>query len=435
MLLRPSAGLLAIALAGATALATLAACRGSGISTSANHPPDGGAAAVAAAPAAAPAPPPGATTARPGAKRLPRIDVHTHIGPDGIARAVRLMDEWGIDGMVNLSGMYPGPPRHTLETQLAAAATATGASPSSPTPTSAWCARARRTTARPWPTSSAESKRSGAIGLKIPKGLGLGYPGARRRAPAARRRSRARSAVREGGRAGHAGRDPHRRSQGVLEAGHARERALGRAAGPPRVVVLRRAACRRGSSSTTRSSAAWRATRRRNFIAVHFGNDPEDPDNVARMLDRYPNFYHRHGGARARDRPPRRRAKMRRFFEKYQDRILFGTDTGIGAEPGRHDVRLERRRCRPRAPTRCASSPDLALLRDAGPQFESPTPIQGRWKIDGVGLPEPILRKVYFDNAVALLRWRPAAGRERRWTDDRPVGRRREEVAPHVQLD
>ena len=33
-----------------------------------------------------------------------RIDVHTHIGPDGIGRAVRLMDEWGIDGVVNLSG-------------------------------------------------------------------------------------------------------------------------------------------------------------------------------------------------------------------------------------------------------------------------------------------------------------------------------------------
>ena len=40
-------------------------------------------------------------------------------------------------------------------------------------------------------------------------------------------------------------------------------------------------------------------------------------------------------------------------------------------------------------------------------QFESPTPIQGRWKIDGVGLPESILRKIYFENAVRVLRWRP----------------------------
>src|SRR5262245_10593319 len=70
-----------------------------------------------------------AATARPAApapRRFKRIDVHTHIGPDGIARAVRLMNEWGIDGVVNLSGMYPGPPRGMLETQLAAAATGEG---------------------------------------------------------------------------------------------------------------------------------------------------------------------------------------------------------------------------------------------------------------------------------------------------------------------
>ena len=103
-------------------------------------------------PAAAPAP--AATTAAPPSKRFRRIDVHTHIGPDGIARAVRLMDEWGIDGVVNLSGMYPGPPRNMLETQLAAAdrRPAAGASPCSPRRLPAG-AHAARTTARRWPTS------------------------------------------------------------------------------------------------------------------------------------------------------------------------------------------------------------------------------------------------------------------------------------------
>lgn len=46
--------------------------------------------------------------------------------------------------------------------------------------------------------------------------------------------------------------------------------------------------------------------------------------------------------------------------------------------------------------------------------FESPTPIQGRWKIDGIGLPDAILRKVYFENAARLLRWRPAVASVRR---------------------
>ncbi|MBC8133680.1 MAG: hypothetical protein H7X95_11920, partial [Deltaproteobacteria bacterium] len=36
--------------------------------------------------------------------KLPKIDVHMHIGPDSIERTVALMDKWGITGVVNLSG-------------------------------------------------------------------------------------------------------------------------------------------------------------------------------------------------------------------------------------------------------------------------------------------------------------------------------------------
>src|SRR5262245_49352950 len=75
----------------------------------------GGAPVVAAASDAGPAPSSaaGATPKASGdpTKRIPRIDVHTHISPDGIARSMKMMNEWGIDGMVNLSGMYPGPPK------------------------------------------------------------------------------------------------------------------------------------------------------------------------------------------------------------------------------------------------------------------------------------------------------------------------------------
>jgi hypothetical protein len=65
-----------------------------------------GAPAAPAASAAAPAVTPTPTPTGAAKRRYRRIDVHTHIGPDGIARAVRLMDEWGIDGVVNLSGMH-----------------------------------------------------------------------------------------------------------------------------------------------------------------------------------------------------------------------------------------------------------------------------------------------------------------------------------------
>jgi hypothetical protein len=36
------------------------------------------------------------------------------------------------------------------------------------------------------------------------------------------------------------------------------------------------------------------------------------------------------------------------------------------------------------------------------------TPPQGRWQIYGIGLPEPILKKVYLDNALRALPKHPA---------------------------
>ncbi len=35
--------------------------------------------------------------------------------------------------------------------------------------------------------------------------------------------------------------------------------------------------------------------------------------------------------------------------------------------------------------------------------FEHPTPIQGEWKIDGVGLPRDVLKAIYSGNADRLL--------------------------------
>jgi predicted TIM-barrel fold metal-dependent hydrolase len=142
------------------------------------------------------------------------------------------------------------------------------------------------------------------------------------------------------------------------------------------------------------------------FIAVHFGDDPEDPDNVARMLDRYPNFF-LDTAARVPEIGRHPQDKMRRFFQKYQDRILFGTDTGVG--PDQEDMMYGSNGAEP--PTRADEvrffTETWRYFETLDRQFESPTPIQGRWKIDGVGLPESVLRKIYFDNAVRLLRWRP----------------------------
>ena len=139
---------------------------------------------------------------------------------------------------------------------------------------------------------------------------------------------------------------------------------------------------------------------------MHFGDDPEDPDNVARMLDKYPNFYI-DTAARVPEMGRHDAAKMRAFFEKYQDRILFGTDTGIGATAD--DMMFGSNGELP--PTRADEERFFKrtwrYFETNDKQFESPTPIQGRWKIDGIGLPEAILRKVYFENAARVLGWRP----------------------------
>ena len=118
-----------------------------------------------------------------GAKKahFARIDSHTHVSPDGVERALQIMETWGIDGMVNLSGMTPGPPHHGLETQLAAARASGGRIAVFANAGFMKALRMANLGVRAdygnvMAEELALSKQLGAIGLKIPKGLGLGYP-------------------------------------------------------------------------------------------------------------------------------------------------------------------------------------------------------------------------------------------------------------------
>ena len=61
------------------------------------------------------------------------------------------------------------------------------------------------------------------------------------------------------------------------------------------------------------------------FINTHFGNNAEDLASVAENLDKYPNMF---VDIDARiSELGRQPYTARKFFLKYQDRILFGTDT------------------------------------------------------------------------------------------------------------
>jgi predicted TIM-barrel fold metal-dependent hydrolase len=357
----------------------------------------------------APADGKGADVAKPAkGNRLPRIDVHTHISPQGLERALAVMDQWGIDGMVNLSGMVPGPPRHMLENQLMIARASGGRIAVF---TNVNFVKAIRT--RPdYGTALAEelsvAKEMGAVGLKIPKGLGLGYPAPDGQSVLAVDDPKLDPLFEEAGKLGmpvaiHTG-DP---KAFWLPPDEKNERIDELRAHPEWSFFGEPVPSWQGLYDQFERRVARHP--KTIFIGVHFGNDPEDPVNVGRMLDKYPNLYI-DTAARVPEIGRQDATKMRQFFEKYQDRILFGTDLGVG--PTQDDMMYGSNGASP--PTlddeRRYFESTWRYFETSDKQFESPTPIQGRWKIDGLGLSEQVLRKLYFDNAARLLKWKPPIG-------------------------
>lgn len=133
---------------------------------------------------------------------------------------------------------------------------------------------------------------------------------------------------------------------------------------------------------------------RTRFVLLHVSN-AENLEGVSATLDRYPNtsvdIAARIGEL---GRQPR---AARRFFDRYQDRIHFGTDaipSPVGDETPQQvfgDALYE-------IYYRFLETEDEYF--DYAP---APVPPQGRWSIYGLGLPGPLLKKLYHDNAARLL--------------------------------
>ncbi len=129
------------------------------------------------------------------------------------------------------------------------------------------------------------------------------------------------------------------------------------------------------------------------FVGLHVGHWAENLEAVGATLDRFPNV-HVEIGARIGElgRQPRTSA---RFFDKYQDRVLFGTDAiPLGTETPQQVFGEDLYRIYYR------------FLETEDEYFDyapSRIPPQGRWRIYGLGLPEGILRKVYYENAQRVL--------------------------------
>jgi predicted TIM-barrel fold metal-dependent hydrolase len=132
---------------------------------------------------------------------------------------------------------------------------------------------------------------------------------------------------------------------------------------------------------------------RTQFILVHVGCNAENLAAVSERMDRFANV-HVDLAARIGEigRQPR---AARAFFDRHQDRILFGTDAVPNGLDTPQQVFGEQ-----------LYEIYFRFLETEDEYFDyapAPVPPQGRWRISGVGLPEGILRKVYHDNAARLL--------------------------------
>ncbi len=134
---------------------------------------------------------------------------------------------------------------------------------------------------------------------------------------------------------------------------------------------------------------------RTTFVTLHVGNGAENLAFVGECLDRYKNM-HVDIAARIGElgRQPRASGVL---FDKYQDRILFGTDS---SPPAAGDLATERAVERSyEIYFRFLETRDEYFSYSTGP-----VPSQGRWMIYGLGLADSVLQKVYADNAARLLR-------------------------------
>lgn len=119
------------------------------------------------------------------------------------------------------------------------------------------------------------------------------------------------------------------------------------------------------------------------FIGAHMGCYAENLKCVSEVLDCCPNFFVDTSARLA--ELGRQPYTSLDFFNKYQDRILFGTDMGMEPEIYKNYFRF-------------FETKDEYFNYDA----ENP-PGQGRWSIYGIGLEDSILEKIYSKNIKKLL--------------------------------
>lgn len=115
------------------------------------------------------------------------------------------------------------------------------------------------------------------------------------------------------------------------------------------------------------------------FIAAHFGWYPNDLGKLSLLLTEMPNVYVEFGAVIAELGRQPRAAKS--FFEKFQDRILFGKDSWVPSEYATY----------------------FRVLETDDEYFPYHKKYHAFWRMYGIGLNDAILKKVYYKNAIRII--------------------------------
>jgi uncharacterized protein len=122
------------------------------------------------------------------------------------------------------------------------------------------------------------------------------------------------------------------------------------------------------------------------FVLAHMGWQANDLVTLGRLLDELPNV-HTEVGAVLYDigRQPR---AAREFFIRYQDRILFGKDS---FQPGEYPYFWR-------------------VFETDDDYFDYYRPYHAFWKLYGIDLPDDVLKKLYYGNALRITPGLPQDG-------------------------
>jgi predicted TIM-barrel fold metal-dependent hydrolase len=124
------------------------------------------------------------------------------------------------------------------------------------------------------------------------------------------------------------------------------------------------------------------------FIACHFANCTHDLQRIGNMLDTYPNLYGDISSRLKEIATVPRYAKA--FIEKYQDRLLFGSDVG-------YDV------TKPIQYATDIYEISFRLLETADEHIYMHDLFRYHWPLYGLELSEDILKKLYSENAKKII--------------------------------